>query len=90
MNARKFSRLPKEIQDAIVRANNEMEAWWQDYSVKEEDRLLKQWEEKGCQISRPELKPFQDAVQGVYKQFADTVGGTAAIEKVRDIVAKNK
>lgn len=90
MNARKFSRLPKEIQDAIVRANNEMEAWWQDYSIKEEDRLLKQWEEKGCQISRPELKPFQDAVQGVYKQFADTVGGTAAIEKVRDIVAKNK
>lgn len=90
MNARKFSRLPKEIQDAIVRANNEMETWWQDYSVKEEDRLLKQWEDKGCQVSRPELKPFRDAVQGVYTQFADTVGGMAAIDTVRGIVDKNR
>ena len=90
MNARKFNRLPKPIQEAIIRANADMETWWQAYSIEEENHLLAQWAAKGCEISKPELKPFRDAIQGVYSQFADKVGGAAAIATVQDIVAKNR
>ncbi len=87
MNARKFNSLPKDIQDAVLRADKEMESAWQAQAIAAEAELLKLWQDKGCRITRPDLAPFRQAVLPVYGRFADSVGGAEVIETVRGIVA---
>lgn len=87
MNARKFNSLPKDIQNAILRASKEMESAWQDQAIAAEEELLKIWQDKGCRITRPDLAAFRQAVLPVYDQFADGVGGAEAITTVRGIIA---
>lgn len=86
MNARKFNSLPKEIQEAILRAEREMEGDWQAQSIEAEEGAIKIWAEKGCAVTKPGLEPFREAVKPVYEQFADTVGGKNVVERVRKIV----
>lgn len=88
MNSQIFAGLPKDVQEAVLKAGKEMEESWQKTSIAEEDKLLKVWEEKGCKITKPELEPFRKAIMPIYGQFADTVGGQKAIDTVRDIIAK--
>lgn len=77
-----YERLPLEHKKIVDAAADEMirkERQW--YSESEEQALMRLGE-KGVKITTLDLKPFVEASQEVYKEWADKVGGMDLIERI--------
>jgi tripartite ATP-independent transporter DctP family solute receptor len=77
-----YERLPAELRIIIDDAASEMiqkERQW--YSESEEDALRRLIEE-GVKVTRPDRKPFVEASQKVYAEWAEKAGGMDLIEKI--------
>jgi len=77
-----YDRLPsgykKIIDEAAILMIRKERQW---YSENDEKALLKLVEE-GIKITHPDRKPFVEASQKVYKEWADKVGGMDLIERI--------
>jgi tripartite ATP-independent transporter DctP family solute receptor len=77
-----YERLPLEHKKIVDAAAGEMirkERQW--YGESEEQALLR-LDEKGVKITTLDRKPFVEASQKVYKEWADKVGGMDLIERI--------
>ncbi len=77
-----YEKLPLEYQEMIDDAAFLMiqkERQWYSESEKE---ALQQLVERGVKITRPDRKPFQEASQRVYAEWAGRVGGMDLIERI--------
>ncbi|MBW2309123.1 MAG: TRAP transporter substrate-binding protein [Deltaproteobacteria bacterium] len=85
INARYFYELPRDIQQAITQAAAETREYWQELSKNADQDIIEKFKAKGMKITYPDLKPFIEAVQPVYKEFAQRVGGMDRIKAVQAI-----
>lgn len=65
-----FNGLPQEIQAALEEAANEAAAWRNDFAIKSEEEYIKKFEEKGVTIIEPDLKSFQEKLDGFLEDYA--------------------
>lgn len=84
INDKYFSGLPKNIQDAVLKAARESIDWANAYAEAEEENIVKGFAAKGLKVDRPGLKPFREAVKPVYAKFAGPLGGMDLINKILD------
>jgi tripartite ATP-independent transporter DctP family solute receptor len=80
-----FQSLSKAAQEAVVQAAKEtLEINYRDArgSAQQSLELLKA---KVKQTTSPDMKPFQDAVQPLYKEFADQTGTGEIIRQIQEI-----
>ncbi len=81
-----FGKLPAEIQQAIVKAGADTETFWQADAKNENEVVIDQFRKGGMTVNEPDKKPFMEAMQVVYKQFADEVGGMDRIRNIQQLV----
>ena len=85
ISARVFAKLPKDIQDAIVKAAQNVEPKWQEMCKNADKDIIDKFASQGMEVSNPDLEPFKKAVQSVYEEFADRVGGMDRIKAVMNV-----
>lgn len=69
-----WSELSPELQKIVLEAANEAKNYERELSAKEEKELLKQLEQKGVKISRPDLEEFKQVTKDVHLQFDSDYG----------------
>jgi tripartite ATP-independent transporter DctP family solute receptor len=74
VSERWFSKLPKDIQDAIVKAEKDVRKLHRDADLKIEAEAVKGFEKAGVKVTFPDKKPFQAIARSIYPQFYSTVG----------------
>jgi C4-dicarboxylate-binding protein DctP len=80
-----FQSLSKSAQDVIVQAAKEtLDINYRDARGTAE-KSLDLLRAKVKQTTKPDLKPFQDAVQPVYKEFAEQTGTGEIIRQVQAV-----
>jgi TRAP-type C4-dicarboxylate transport system substrate-binding protein len=80
-----FQSLSKAAQDIIVQAAREtLESNYRDARGTAQ-KSLELLRAKVKQSTTPDLKPFQEAVQPVYKEFADQTGTADLIRQVQAV-----
>jgi tripartite ATP-independent transporter DctP family solute receptor len=77
-----YERLPQEHQKIIDEAALEMIRKERQWYSESEDEALHQLVGEGVKVTRPDRKPFVEASQKVYKEWADKVGGMDLIERI--------
>ncbi|UCE41710.1 MAG: TRAP transporter substrate-binding protein [Candidatus Aminicenantes bacterium] len=77
-----YERLPLEYKNIIDEAASVMIRKERQWYNESEERALLQLVEKGVKITIPDRKPFVEASQKVYKEWADKVGGMDLIERI--------
>lgn len=88
MSSRVFKGLPADIQDAIVKAGTETQAFWQEESNRESTMVMQKFAERGMIINNPDKAPFMTVMESVYAEFADEVGGMDNIHKIQELIRK--
>ena len=88
VSSRVFSKLPKDIQDAILKAGAETETFWQNESTQENEKVMARFAEHGMQINNPDKDAFMKAMNSVYAEFAEEVGGMDKIVNIQNIIKK--
>ncbi|WP_394140051.1 TRAP transporter substrate-binding protein [Cytobacillus oceanisediminis] len=83
MSKQLFDSLPKEDKEAILKAAKAATPVQREASQKQEQEALKELEEKGMEITQPELKPFIEKVEPVYEKWAPNIN-EELINRVRD------
>lgn len=86
VSSRVFKGLPADIQNAIVKAAAETEAFWQKESNHENAVVMEKFAEHGMIINNPDKEPFMRAMESVYAEFADEVGGMDNIRKIQALI----
>jgi len=80
-----FQSLSKSAQDVIVQAAKEtLDINYRDARGTAE-KSLDLLRAKVKQTTKPDLKPFQDAVQPVYKEFAEQTGTAEIIRQIQEV-----
>lgn len=69
-----FRSLPTDIQEAIVKAEQQVRQLHRDADLKLEDESVKQFEAAGVKVTIPDKKPFQAIARTIYPQFYAQVG----------------
>jgi tripartite ATP-independent transporter DctP family solute receptor len=77
-----FERLSQEHQKIIQEAAFEMVTKERQWYTESEEQAISELMKEGIKITYPDRKPFVDASQKVYKEWADRVGGMDLIEKI--------
>jgi tripartite ATP-independent transporter DctP family solute receptor len=68
--SKKFlAKLDKKYQDLLVQASIETMQWCTDFSLDEEQKLIKEMKGHGMEFLSPNLKPFQDIALGTMDFF---------------------
>jgi TRAP-type C4-dicarboxylate transport system substrate-binding protein len=85
ISAKWFNSLPKQDQDAILKASDEARDWFDQQFDKDEAAALAKLHTLGLEIiETPDVTPFVKAVKPVYDKYADKVGGWPMIQAVLD------
>ncbi|MEW6661147.1 MAG: TRAP transporter substrate-binding protein [Bacillota bacterium] len=63
-----------ETQQILVEAAKEAGKYVRNWIAENEEKQLKEVEEKGLQVHYPELAPFKEAVKPVYQKYSDRFG----------------
>jgi TRAP-type transport system periplasmic protein len=69
----KFQKLPEELQEIVLEAAKEAEAYEAKIAQEEWDTMRETLEAEGVVYTEPDLAPFKEAVKDVYKDFPDLV-----------------
>ena len=86
MSGRVFKTLPADIQNAILKAASETETFWQEESNRENAVVMQKFAEHGMIINNPDKEPFMKAMESVYAEFADEVGGMDNIRAIQALI----
>jgi len=74
MSTLTWKKLKPAQQEAVMKAAKEAAQFERDFNNASEAQWVKDLAAKGMQIATPDLRPFLDAVQPVYKQYAAQFG----------------
>ncbi|MDF1593972.1 MAG: TRAP transporter substrate-binding protein [Desulfobacterales bacterium] len=85
INAKFFSSLPQKLQESVLKASKETEAYWQKLCKDGDNDVIDRFKAKGMQITYPDLDLFIQKVQPVYSEFADRLGGMDKIKAVQAV-----
>jgi len=77
-----YEKLPDEYKKIIDTAAREMIRKERQWYSASENETFRQLVEEGVKITRPKRKPFVEASQKVYKEWADKVGDMDLIERI--------
>jgi TRAP-type transport system periplasmic protein len=83
MSKQIFDSLPKDDQEAVMKAAKLATPVQRDASKRLEEESLKKLEENGMTVTKPDLEPFREAVKPVYDKWAPKIN-EELIEKVRN------
>lgn len=72
MSEKKFVALPKDIQDALVKAGAELAVWERKFAIDSEAPLLEQIKARGVNVTHPDPEPFRQAAQPLYEKMLST------------------
>jgi tripartite ATP-independent transporter DctP family solute receptor len=90
INNKFFEGLPKDVQAGLERAALEAAksnmVWMEGF----EQKIYDHFQKAGLKIDHPNLDAFRDAVQPVWKKYADRVGGWERIKHVEQLEAQCK
>lgn len=73
INKKLFDSFPKDIQDAILKAEKEARAWERNYCEELDVTLVKAVKDKGMQVTEVDKAEWQKACAGVYEAFKDKI-----------------
>ncbi len=68
-----FDSYPKEVQDAIVKAEKEARTWEREYCIKMDNELVDTIKSYGVTVTEVDKSLWQEACQPVYDQYADEI-----------------
>jgi TRAP-type transport system periplasmic protein len=73
MNKKLFDGFPKDVQDAVLKAEKESRDWQRNYTTEQEKLVVDKLKEKGIVITEIDSAEWQKAVEPVYAKFADKI-----------------
>lgn len=86
VSSKVFSKLPADIQQAIIKAGAETEIFWQKDAKEENQIVMTRFKERGMTINEPNKAAFMQAMQSVYEEFAEEVGGMERIKNIQQAI----
>ncbi|MGO4889253.1 TRAP transporter substrate-binding protein [Anaerobacillus sp. MEB173] len=85
MNKDVFDRLDDELQQILLQAGKEGKACAREFLMENEKQLQERANQAFTGVTYPDMKPFQEAVQPMYKQMEDMMG-TDCIKRIQDFL----
>lgn len=83
MSEKFFQSLPKDLQTIVVEEAQKANVYERELYVKgDEVEALEKLKKAGVKITTPDRKPFVEASQKVYEEWAPKVGGRARIDEI--------
>lgn len=79
-----FSKLSKNVQQAIVEAGTESLAWQRAEAPASEKAFEQKLKDAGVTATSPDRAPFAKAVEPFYKEWGDKYAGNELIKKIRE------
>lgn len=79
-----FSKLPKNVQTAIVEAGIESLAWQRAEAPASEKGYEQKLKDAGVTATSPDRVPFAKAVEPFYKEWGDKYNGNDLIKRIRE------
>jgi tripartite ATP-independent transporter DctP family solute receptor len=79
-----FSKLSKNVQQAIVEAGTESLAWQRAEAPASEKAFEQKLKDAGVTFTSPDRAPFAKAVEPFYKEWGDKYAGNDLIKKIRE------
>jgi tripartite ATP-independent transporter DctP family solute receptor len=82
INEAYFQKLPKDLQDVVVKAGRE--AWKIEYEAmnKDGDAVRAELKAKGVTLQEPDPKPFLEPARTIWPKFVEKCGGQAVFDKI--------
>ena len=82
INEKFFQKLPKDLQDVLVKAGKE--AWAIEYEMqgKDLDRVKEELRSKGMIVDEPDVEPFLAKAREIVPSFADKMGGQKVYDEI--------
>ena len=84
MQKRKFDGLPKDLQNALMKAGEESAIYEQDLYNKTDDALLEELKKRGIAVTQPDLKPFLAAAQQVHSKHLTSATDKRILKLIQD------
>ncbi|MDR2527453.1 MAG: TRAP transporter substrate-binding protein [Synergistaceae bacterium] len=78
-----FNGLPKDVQDALSQAANEVGAWRANYSIEQEAEYVKKFQEKNVEVISIDTAPLRQSVSGVIEFFPELKDLAAEIQAIK-------
>jgi len=69
-----WQTLSPELQEIVQSSLKEASTFHRNLVMEEEETLLKELEEAGMNVNRPDIATFREASQAVYEEYEDTYG----------------
>lgn len=83
VNAEWFASLPQEYQDAMIEADAEASAWYDQVYDEDAIKALAVVKAEGMEVNEvDDPEAFREAVKPVYENYAERVGGIEMIDRV--------
>ncbi len=79
-----FTKLPKNVQQAIVEAGRESLEWQRKEAPVSEKAFEQKLADAGVKFTSPDRAPFQKAVEPFYKEWGDKYNGNELIKRIRE------
>lgn len=73
INKKLFDGFPKDIQDAILKAEKEARDWERNYSAERDNILVQELKDKGITVTEVDKAEWEKAVEAVYTKFEDKI-----------------
>ncbi len=73
INKAAFESYPQDVQEAIVKAEQEARAWERDFSKKSDEELVEKIKATGVTVTEVDKAEWQAACQPIYDQFKDQI-----------------
>jgi tripartite ATP-independent transporter DctP family solute receptor len=74
VSERFWQSLSKEHQDAIMEAAHEAKVFHRNRIASDDERLVSELQAKGMIVSYPDIEPFREKAQAVYKRYGERFG----------------
>jgi len=87
MSKASWGKQPAEVQQAILKAAKDAEAWNRKAILEEDKGIQEQIRAKGVSITKPDATPFREATRQVYEDFYATAEGKSARKVVDHILS---
>jgi tripartite ATP-independent transporter DctP family solute receptor len=87
MSKASWAKQPPDVQQAIVKAAKDAEAWNRKAILEEDKGIQEQIRAKGVSITKPDATPFREATRQVYEDFYATPEGKSARTVVDHILS---
>ena len=83
VSERWFQGLPKDVQQAIVKAEAEARPLQRKADEDYNKGIEAEWVRQGKVVTHPNIAPFQRVAESTYAQFYDKVGGKSLVDRIK-------